>query len=74
MLMEKIEIQDSDFLQVARAQASQDVAFALQVKCMALIRMLEEAETRYTELEARYQTLLPVEGGQVNGAKRSSQL
>jgi hypothetical protein len=56
--MKQIDLQDSDYLQVAKAMASQDVAFALQVKCMALIRMLEEVEARSASLDALYQGLL----------------
>ena len=55
--MDHIDIQDSDFLQVAKTRASEDAMFSLQVKCIALIRMLEEANLRYIELEAKHEIL-----------------
>ena len=51
--MEKIEIIAEDLLEVAKVQFAEQPEFALQVKCMALIRMLEEANHRNAELEAK---------------------
>lgn len=51
--MEKIEITAEDLLAVAKVRFTEQPEFALQAKCMALIRMLEEANHRYAELEAK---------------------
>lgn len=47
----KIELLPEDYLKVAMAVSEDNSTFALQVKCMALIRMLEEAEERCRKLE-----------------------
>lgn len=59
--MPEIELKDEDYLQLAKALAGQNPTVALQVKCMALIRMLEESEARYTALEEKCQGLLAQE-------------
>ncbi len=51
--MDKIEITAQDLLEVAKVRFAEQPEFALQAKCMALIRMLEEAERRCAELEAK---------------------
>ncbi len=51
--MDKIELTAEDFLKVAQVRAQEDPTFALQVKCIALIRMLEESEQRYRDLEEK---------------------
>jgi len=47
-----LEITEADLLAVARDKFSNDETFQLQTKCMALIRLLEVANSRITELEA----------------------
>ena len=60
--MDKIEITVADLLEVAKVRFAEQPEFALQAKCMALIRMVEEADCRYAELEAKYTELVGKRG------------
>lgn len=55
----EISLQDVDFLHVAKVRADEEPLFALQVKCMALIRMLEEKDHDLAVLQEKYRELSP---------------